>query len=106
MAFTSSYQFDHLSINDEVNREEEDLDCSFPKVFSSHISTNGSKNGDQRAKEDEDKEDAEHEAVADGEVDLGLEGEGGEGDDNGCCGGSCHKNNLSFDEHQDQPQQQ
>ena len=82
------------------------MDCSFPKVFSPHISTNGSKNGDQQAKEDEDIDGAEHETVADGEVDLGLEGEGGEGDDHGCSGSSCHENDLSFDEHQDQPQQQ
>ena len=88
--------FAHLSVNDQINWEDEDSNCSVDKVDDPYTSTSGGKDADQEAKEDEDEEDAEHEAAQDGEVNPGLEGEGGEDDDDACSGCSCNEHHLSF----------
>ena len=91
--------FFHLGVDHQIYWEDENPKCRIDKAQDHACPPSGSIEGDQEAEEDEDAQDAEHEAAADGEVDLGLEGEDGESDDDDGGGGGGDEDQISIVEH-------
>ena len=62
----------HLSIVDEIDWEDEDPDATVDEVEELDVDAHEGEDCHEQAKEDEDKEDAEEDAAAHCEINLGL----------------------------------
>ena len=62
----------YLSIIDEIDREDENPDTTVDEVEQLNVDAHQGEDCHEQAKEDEDKEDAEEDAAAHCEINLGL----------------------------------
>ena len=62
----------HLGIVDEIDGEDEDADATVDEVEELDVDAHQGEDCHEQAKEDKDKEDAEEDAAAHCEINLGL----------------------------------
>ena len=70
--FVHTQKAAHLSIVDEIDWEDEDPNATVDEVEELDVDAHEGEDCHEQAKEDEDKEDAEEDAAAHCEINLGL----------------------------------